>query len=97
MTEQASALTQEQETWVKQQYQTAVKYLAEKGIVTEKVAVEQSRYIAPEIAIWQFTSVDSQGYWVISGNLPCDHVHLESAPVAREALRHFALKWQLQG
>ena len=96
MTETTQELPQEQEEWVKQQYQSAMKYLAEKGIVTQQVAVEKSRYIAPLVSIWHMSDDNNKGYWVISGDVPCDHVSLESAPGPRDVLRHFALKWQLQ-
>jgi hypothetical protein len=38
-----------------------------------------------------------RGYWVITGELvPTDHIEASLAENAREAARHFALKWQLQ-
>jgi hypothetical protein len=38
-----------------------------------------------------------RAYWVISGaELPTDHIDAELAESAREAARHFSMKWQLQ-
>lgn len=38
-----------------------------------------------------------RGHWVITGELvPTDHIEGSLAENAREAARHFALKWQLQ-
>ena len=39
----------------------------------------------------------NQAYWVISGpQLPTDHIDAGLAESAREAARHFSMKWQLQ-
>ena len=39
----------------------------------------------------------NQAYWVISGpQLPTDHIDGGLAESAREAARHFSMKWQLQ-
>ena len=43
------------------------------------------------------TADGSSGYWFISGELPSDHIDLALASSARDAARHFALKWQMQG
>jgi uncharacterized protein YozE (UPF0346 family) len=38
-----------------------------------------------------------RAFWVISGTeLPTDHIDAELAESAREAARHFSMKWQLQ-
>lgn len=96
MTEVAPMTEEQQQQWVKQQYQVATKYLAEKGIVTNSVAVEDSRYLIPLLAVWKLTSIDGKKFWVLCGDLPSDHSSVDVAPNAREALRHFALKWQMQ-
>jgi len=47
--------------------------------------------------IWP-KSDKSRAYWVISGiDIPTDHIEASLAETAREAARHFSLKWQLQG
>lgn len=93
----AEQMTEEQhKQWVKEQYQIATKYLAEKGVVTHSVTVEDSRYLAPLLALWKLTSVDGKKFWVLCGDLPSDHSSVDVAPNAREALRHFSLKWQMQ-
>jgi hypothetical protein len=39
----------------------------------------------------------SRAYWVISGSdIPTDHIEGPLAESARDAARHFAMKWQLQ-
>ncbi|PKG84359.1 DUF4826 domain-containing protein [Colwellia sp. 75C3] len=96
MTEAVEMTEEEQQQWVKKQYQIATKYLAEKGIVTNSVTVEESRYLVPLLALWKLTAMDGKKFWVLCGDLPSDHSSVDVAPNAREALRHFALKWQMQ-
>ena len=98
MTEQQNTPEQEQElqAWVREQFQKANKYLAEKGILTQTVAPEDSRYLAPYLAVWKLRTTDSGGVWVISGDLPTDHIDMGIAKDGRDALRHFSMKWQLQ-
>ncbi|WP_371185215.1 DUF4826 family protein [Thalassotalea maritima] len=96
-TTQSPQLTEEQRAeWVREQYQKATRYLAEKGVVTESVAPEDSRYIAPLVAVWRLQTMNKEKVWVISGDVPCDHISASAAADAREALRNFSMKWQLQ-
>jgi hypothetical protein len=39
----------------------------------------------------------NKAYWIISGvDIPTDHIESAVAETAREAARHFSMKWQLQ-
>jgi hypothetical protein len=96
MTEKLEMTEEEQQQWVRAQYQTATKYLAEKGLVTHSVKVEDSRYLIPAIAIWKLTLADGTKHWVLCGDLPTDHSSIKVAATARDALKHFSLKWQIQ-
>ena len=92
-----SELTDEQrQEWVRSQYQVATKYLADKGLVTSSVMVEDSRYIAPVLSVWKLKLLDESWVWVVCGDLPSDHVNIEVANNAKDVLRHFSMKWQLQ-
>lgn len=94
---QATQITEEQrQKWIREQYQVATKYLAEKGIVTKSVKAEESRYLVPLLALWKLTSLEGKKYWVLCGDLPSDHSAIGVAVNARDALRHFSLKWQVQ-
>ncbi len=86
----------EQQQWTREQYQAATKYLAEKGIVTDSVQVKESRYLVPLLALWKLTSTEGKKFWVLSGDLPTDHINFEVAANARDALKNFSLKWQMQ-
>ncbi len=96
MTEQNNMTETQQKEWIREQYQVATKYLAQKGLVTNSVAVEESRYLVPVLAVWKITLMDKTKCWVVCGDLPTDHSNIDVAPNAREALRHFSLKWQMQ-
>lgn len=89
--------TEEQRNqWVREQYQKATKYLAEKGFVTESVATLDSRYLVPVVAVWKLQTIKKENVWVISGDLPCDHISVSAAENVREAIRNFSMKWQMQ-
>jgi hypothetical protein len=46
--------------------------------------------------VWPKTDRD-RAYWIISGSdIPTDHIESSLAETARDAARHFSLKWQLQ-
>jgi hypothetical protein len=83
-------------SWVRTQFQKANEHLASKGILPDNVAVSDSRYLPPFFAIWKLNTKDKQAFWVISGDLPTDHMALSSANNAREAVRAFSLHWQLK-
>ena len=89
--------TQEQlAQWVREQFQRANKHLAEKGILFETVVTQESRYLAPDVAVWKIKDTKNDFYWVISGDLPADAIPASAAKTAREAIRHFSLSWQLR-
>lgn len=81
--------------WVRAQFQKANLFLAEKGIVMDSVAVQDSRYLPPLVAVWKINALDRQSYWVISGDLPTDHLAISAAADARQALRAFSFRWQM--
>ncbi|MFQ6371707.1 DUF4826 family protein [Shewanella sp. YIC-542] len=84
--------------WVREQFQKANRFLAEKGIVPAKVFAEECRYLAPWVALWKLESSipNKTSYWVIGGDLPADYVAASAAKDAREAMRYFSLTWQMK-
>ncbi|MCH8536742.1 MAG: DUF4826 family protein [Alkalimonas sp.] len=87
---------QERSQWVQTQFRKANEYLASKGILPDQVVVQESRYLAPLIAVWKIKSQDRKEYWVLSGDLPTDHLAVSAAASAKEAIRAFSLNWQLK-
>ena len=88
--------SEQQQKWVREQYQVATKYLAAQGLVTDSVVVEESRYLIPFVTVWKLKVLDGSYFWVVCGDLPSDHNPIDVASSAREAVRHFSLKWQMQ-
>jgi hypothetical protein len=90
-------ISQEQlSAWVREQYQRANKHLAEQGVLFESVVTEESRYLAPYVAVWKIQSIENKYYWVISGDVPADAIPYASEKNARDTLRAFSMRWQLQ-
>lgn len=96
MTEQKQLTPEQQQQWVRDQYLKATKYLADKGLVTESVADTESRYLVPLMAVWKINLLDKSKIWVLTGDLPTDHLVLENKETARDAVRQFSFKWQVQ-
>lgn len=96
MTENKAMTEQQKQAWIREQYLKATKYLADKGLVTQSVADTESRYLVPIMAVWKINLLDKSSVWVISGDLPTDHLALNNNEQARDVVRHFSLKWQLQ-
>ncbi len=96
MTDKPEMTEEQQQAWIREQYLKATKYLAEKDLVTESVADKESRYLVPLIAVWKINLLDKTKVWVICGDLPTDHIVLEQEEPARDVLRHFSFKWQVQ-
>ena len=94
--EQLAQVEQARTQWVREQFQKANEYLASKGIIPDNVAVSESRYMPPFLAIWKMNAKDNKAFWVLSGDLPTDHMPISAALNAREAVRSFSLNWQLK-
>jgi len=82
--------------WIRAQYQAAAKYLAEEGYILDVVNLQASRYLAPHVAVWRFTTMDKTNVWIINGDVPTAMVAAQVADDARSVMRHFALQWQLK-
>ncbi len=94
MTEQLNE--QQMTAWVQAQFQKANQFLAQEGILFDSVITDQSRYLAPYLAVWKIKAMDQKVYWVISGDLPTDVTLAENAAAARDVLRYFSMQWQLK-
>lgn len=88
--------TEQATVWFNSQVQRAGQYLANQGVILEKVEQDKSTYVAPLFSILKIRSKDRKRFWVIVGDLPTDFIPDSTAKTAREALRHFALHWQLK-
>ncbi|MEW6991989.1 DUF4826 family protein [Colwelliaceae bacterium 6441] len=86
----------EQQQWVRKQYQAATKFLAQRGLMTESFSEADSRYLIPLVSVWKINLNDKSSVWTIAGDLPTDFADFSVATNAREAIRHFSFKWQMQ-
>jgi len=86
--------------WAQDQMKAMAKHLASAGLVVKDEVRIEARWHYP------FRILVAQGYgrrtpddkyWLIGGDVPLDHVEARAAADARAALRHFALRWQVQG
>lgn len=86
--------------WAQEQMQAMAKHLAAAGLVVNDQVRVEARWNYP------FRILVAQGYgqrtpderwWLIGGDVPLDHVEARAATDARAAMRHFALRWQVQG
>lgn len=84
--------------WPRQQFHKALQHLAQHGILPEGVTVTESRLLEPLVAIWKISATRPKpaSYWVLSGDLPTDVASASAAASPRDALRYFALHWQLK-
>ncbi|MDO6568144.1 DUF4826 family protein [Alteromonas sp. 1_MG-2023] len=90
-------MTDEQRSeWVREQFQKANKHLAENGVLFESVVTNESRYLVPYLAVWKIKDTENAFYWVMSGDLPTDFIADSMAATARDAIKHFAMSWQLK-
>jgi hypothetical protein len=48
------------------------------------------------MSVWKLKVLDGSYLWVVCGDVPSDHNKIDVAPNAREAVRHFSFKWQMQ-
>lgn len=93
---------EENEAWVRRFYEKAAEYLASKGVIAESFILPESRYLIPLVIVWKIVATEGtkkskkQNYWVITGEVPTDHIAESGAKDARDALRAFALRWQLK-
>ena len=95
MTETLQKSPNEFSEWVRKEFQNANKYLASKGLISNEVSPQNSRYLAPMVAVWQLKTTTNEQLWVITGDVPSDHFALSAAVNAREAMRAFSFRWQM--
>ncbi len=89
-------ITEKDQQWLDKQYSVANRYLATKGLEVRQVIDKESHYYTPLFAIGKCRLSDDSLIWLICGEVPIDHSNASVALTPREAIRHFASKWQLQ-
>ncbi len=99
MTDEASETsTEEIVRWAKTCLDEACITVSRSGIIEGITFDARVAWTLPNrIVIGQLrdTGPHLREFWVICGEVPTDCIDLTTSPTARDALRHFALKWQL--
>jgi hypothetical protein len=86
-----------EQEWVNNQYGAVLSYCSRKQLNVTSVNDKESAILPPIIAIWLVESKSTkENYWVISGDLPLDHIPTKLAANPRDVVRYFSLSWQLK-
>ena len=81
--------------WLAEQRERVVAYLQAEEVAHGDVAGAPELHMAPHLALWVVAGpADKADWWVVSGDVPTDHVSSHRAPDPRAALRTFAKKWR---
>lgn len=96
----ASMTPEEKEAFIKQWGQEEVvkvqKFCLSKGIDIKSFQRDRCLSIPPAIGIWYLSSKTKEDFWIVSGDLPTDFAPGSVAANPREAIRYFAMSWQLK-
>lgn len=83
--------------WVLEQKARMMTYCKNKELGADRLLDRYFACLVPHVALWAVENrKERKRYWVITGDLPLDHLPLEVADHPRGALRHFSLTWQLK-
>lgn len=83
--------------WIQKQHGAVLGYCSRKELDVTGFIDDKSAILPPFVAIWLVESKPRKAkYWVISGDLPLDHIPFKLAKTPREVIRHFSLNWQLK-
>lgn len=85
--------------WTKEQLRGMVDHVRNSDLFNDEVMGHAVWTLPHRLFIgkaWS-RSDDKKAFWIISGSgVPTDHIDLAVAESAREAARHFSMKWQMQ-
>jgi hypothetical protein len=88
---------EENREWILEMKAKLLKYCRNKELGADRILDKQYAGLAPYFALWAVENrKEHKKYWVITGDLPNDHLPYEVAGTPRDALRHFSLSWQLK-
>ena len=88
----------EYDAWVQEQLKTHVGHLYEHGLAAGQTRATIAWALPGRLCLSRAGAPNDPAFswWVISGAVATDHIARKQAATPREAVRHFALKWQLQ-
>lgn len=86
----------EDERWCMEERLHVVEYLAAEPLTHGELGEWPAWHLSPYVAIWALESVarpGAVGWWVISGDLPCDYFSARSPVHPRTAVKDIADSW----
>lgn len=86
--------------WAQDEYARALTHLSNMGLQGVEVVQTESRILPPLVALWRCHGrLDGKNteLWVVTGqDIPVDHIAVNAANHARDAMRHLFMSWQLK-
>lgn len=85
--------------WARETLANVVQGIMDEGIIDSPLLEAKPAWSKPfDIAIGKLRDQGQQAefLWIIGGSVPIDCVHSGVASTARDAARHFSMKWQLE-
>lgn len=85
-------------TWIREQLDAAVGKINELQVFDDPFIESKPAWVLPmQILVGKVRAQsDPRSFsWFVCGEVPLDHVDAAAATSPREALRHFAMKWQI--
>ena len=87
----------ENKQWLINEKAKMLKYCKNKELGADRLLDNHYAGLAPYFALWAVENrKEHKKYWVITGDLPNDHLPFEVADSPRDAMRHFSMSWQLK-
>lgn len=83
--------------WFAGQRDEVLGYLRREDLPHGRIEEAPAWSASPYVAVWHVESAGrpgSRGWWVISGDCPCDYVSADDANSPREAVRAIASLWR---
>ncbi|MCH7820789.1 MAG: DUF4826 family protein [Proteobacteria bacterium] len=83
--------------WIRETLDKAVQEITSLGVIDDKLVEARPVWSVPyKVMIGQVRVANDQSTfrWIISGDLPTDHISSTVAATPREAVRYFSIKWQ---
>ena len=84
--------------WIRYTLGKAVHEITSLGVIEDKLVEARPVWSVPyRVMIGQIREANDQSTfrWIISGDLPTDHISSTVAATPREALKYFSTKWQM--
>lgn len=93
-----SSTTGEAVEWARETLANVVQEISDQGVIDSPLLEARPAWSKPfDIVIGKLRDQGQpvEFLWVIGGSVPIDCIHSSVASTARDAARHFSMKWQL--